>query len=571
MRRVLRAAIKEDGVERVAFVCGAYHAPALDPAALPAQARDNELLAGLPKDEGRRHLGAVDVGPAGLRQRVRRRGDVARAGTSTSSTTGAASRTTTRSPRAGWSASRGRCAASSSTPRPPRSSRPPGWPTALAAVRGRPSVGLSELDDAAEAVLCEGSRRAAGPRPRLAGRRSRAGRRARSEHRWSRSPRTSSASSGRCGSSPPRRRRRSSLDLRRESQLARSVLLHRLRLLGVDWGTRGRRRAARRARSRRPGSSSGTRSSRWRVIEAGLYGTTVAAAAAAKVTDDRGPLRRPRHPRAAGLASACSPTCPRGCARSSPRSRSARPGSTTSWRCSVPSSRWRGRCRYGDVRGVDVGGVAQVLRAVVVRAAVGLPRRVRRPRRRRPPPRSATASRAPTAAWRCWTTRSCAAAGCRVARGRRGARPACTARWPAGSTGCCSTPAGSTEADAATPDEPAAVRRRARRRRRRLARRVPRRARRCCWSTTRPCSAIVDEWVSGIAEATFEDLLPLLRRTFSRFQPPERRLDRAQVARARRRGSGVGRRRPSGSTSSAARPGGGPGRRGCSGWGWPMT
>jgi hypothetical protein len=43
--------------------------------------------------------------------------------------------------------------------------------------------------------------------------------------------------------------------------------------------------------------------------------------------------------------------------------------------------------------------------------------------------------------------------------------------------------------------------------------------------------AIVDEWVSGIAEATFEDLLPLLRRTFSRFQPPERSSIGRQVAR----------------------------------------
>jgi hypothetical protein len=43
--------------------------------------------------------------------------------------------------------------------------------------------------------------------------------------------------------------------------------------------------------------------------------------------------------------------------------------------------------------------------------------------------------------------------------------------------------------------------------------------------------AIVDEWVSGIAETTFEDLLPLLRRTFSRFQPPERSSIGRQVAR----------------------------------------
>jgi len=34
---------------------------------------------------------------------------------------------------------------------------------------------------------------------------------------------------------------------------------------------------------------------------------------------------------------------------------------------------------------------------------------------------------------------------------------------------------------------------------------------------------IVDDWVSTVDETTFEDLLPLLRRTFSRFAPAERR------------------------------------------------
>ena len=42
---------------------------------------------------------------------------------------------------------------------------------------------------------------------------------------------------------------------------------------------------------------------------------------------------------------------------------------------------------------------------------------------------------------------------------------------------------------------------------------------------------IVDEWVAGIGEETFEDLLPLLRRTFSRYQPPERATIARQVAR----------------------------------------
>jgi hypothetical protein len=35
--------------------------------------------------------------------------------------------------------------------------------------------------------------------------------------------------------------------------------------------------------------------------------------------------------------------------------------------------------------------------------------------------------------------------------------------------------------------------------------------------------AVVDDWVSGVAEQTFDDLLPLLRRTFSAYQPAERR------------------------------------------------
>ncbi|UMG94798.1 DUF5682 family protein [Nocardioides sp. TF02-7] len=34
---------------------------------------------------------------------------------------------------------------------------------------------------------------------------------------------------------------------------------------------------------------------------------------------------------------------------------------------------------------------------------------------------------------------------------------------------------------------------------------------------------IVDEWLGRVDEATYDDLLPLLRRTFSRFQPAERR------------------------------------------------
>ena len=47
MRQTMRAAVR-DGAERVAVVCGAWHAPALD-GKLPAAAADARLLRGLPK------------------------------------------------------------------------------------------------------------------------------------------------------------------------------------------------------------------------------------------------------------------------------------------------------------------------------------------------------------------------------------------------------------------------------------------------------------------------------------------------------------------------------------------
>ncbi|MEQ7738246.1 DUF5682 family protein, partial [Escherichia coli] len=50
MRRLLRAAIRE-GHDRIAVVCGAYHAPALLPAGFPAASADNKILAGLPKSK----------------------------------------------------------------------------------------------------------------------------------------------------------------------------------------------------------------------------------------------------------------------------------------------------------------------------------------------------------------------------------------------------------------------------------------------------------------------------------------------------------------------------------------
>ena len=44
--------------------------------------------------------------------------------------------------------------------------------------------------------------------------------------------------------------------------------------------------------------------------------------------------------------------------------------------------------------------------------------------------------------------------------------------------------------------------------------------------------AVVDAWVAGVRAEAFDDLLPLLRRTFSEFSAPERRVIGEQVSRA---------------------------------------
>ena len=150
----------------------------------------------------------------------------------------------------------------------------------LAAMRGRPLPGLGETLDAARAVMCEGSdvplalvhdRLVVGdelgevpdaaPAVPLQRDLTRLQRRLRLK--------------------PEAHERRVDLDLRKETDAERSRLLHRLRLLGVNWGEP----------AGAPGSTGTFRESWWlrwepelsvRVAEAGAWGTTVVAAATAK-------------------------------------------------------------------------------------------------------------------------------------------------------------------------------------------------------------------------------------------------------------------------------------------------
>jgi hypothetical protein len=154
----------------------------------------------------------------------------------------------------------------------------------LAAMRGRPLPGLGETMDAARAVMCEGSdvplalvhdRLVVGdelgevpdaaPAVPLQRDLTRLQRRLRLK--------------------PEAHGRMVDLDLRKETDAERSRLLHRLRLLGVNWGEP----------AGSPGSTGTFRESWWlrwepelsvRVAEAGAWGTTVVAAATAKAEAD---------------------------------------------------------------------------------------------------------------------------------------------------------------------------------------------------------------------------------------------------------------------------------------------
>jgi hypothetical protein len=184
--------------------------------------------------------------------------------------------------------------------------------------------------------------------------------------------------------------------------------------------------------------------------------------------------------------------------------------------------------RYGDVRGVDVGGVADVLAALVVRAAVGLP-----------------------AACNGLDDDAAAAVRAGIEGADRGValldNDGMRERWTAALVavaardGVHGSVAGRVDRlllDAHRIDQPEAAERMSRR----LSVGAPT-GDSAAWLDgflsgesvllvhDPALLTIVDSWVAGITEHVFEDLLPLLRRTFSRFQAAERRSIAEQVRR----------------------------------------
>ncbi|MFF5552312.1 DUF5682 family protein [Streptomyces olivaceoviridis] len=240
----------------------------------------------------------------------------------------------------------------------------------LAALRGRPLPGLGETTDAVRAVLCDGSdvplalvhdRLVVGDvlgevpesAPAVPLRRDLA--------RQQRSLRLK----------PEALERELELDLRGDTDAGRSRLLHRLRLLGVGWGEPARSRGS-------TGTFRETWRLRWepelsvRVAEAGVWGTTVHAAARAKAEADATAARALADVTAlaeqcllAGLPDAL-PVVMRVLA-----DRAALDTDVGHLAQALPAL--VRSLRYGDVRGTDTGALAEVAAGLAERVFVGLP------------------------------------------------------------------------------------------------------------------------------------------------------------------------------------------------------
>jgi hypothetical protein len=240
----------------------------------------------------------------------------------------------------------------------------------LAAMRGRPLPGLSETTDAVRAVMCEGSDvplalvrdrlvvgdvlgevPATAPAVPLQRDLARLQRRLRLK--------------------PEALERELELDLRKETDAARSGLLHRLRLLGVAWGEPAASRGS-------TGTFRETWRLRWepelsvRIAEAGVWGTTVLSAATAKAEADA--VAAQGLAEVTALAERCLlaelpdalPTVMRILA-----DRAALDSDVGQLAQALPAL--VRSLRYGDVRGTDTGALGEVAAGLAERVFVGLP------------------------------------------------------------------------------------------------------------------------------------------------------------------------------------------------------
>jgi hypothetical protein len=241
---------------------------------------------------------------------------------------------------------------------------------ALATLRGRPLAGLAEVTEAAEAVMCDGEPL----RTELIGRRLVVGERLGSvpdDMPAVPLARDLAAQQRSLRLRPEALDRTLELDLRRENDLGRSRLLHRLRVIDLPWGEpdAGRR-------------GTGTFREQWRLrwqpefairlVESSMWGTTVLAAATARVTDAAAKAGTLGEVTAlveqcllADLADAYAPVL------AALDTRAALDADVGHLMAALPAL--ARTLRYGDVRRTDVAGLSTVTASLLGRVCAGLP------------------------------------------------------------------------------------------------------------------------------------------------------------------------------------------------------
>ncbi|GHE86126.1 hypothetical protein GCM10018785_62340 [Streptomyces longispororuber] len=361
MRLHVRAAVREFGPDGVAVVCGAWHVPALRQRATVAA--DRALLKGLPKVK-------VDLTWVPWTHRRLARTSGYGAGIDSPGWYGhlfhAPDRPVERwlTKVAGLLRDEDRIVSSAHVIEAVRLA------DTLAAMRGRPLAGLTETMDAVRAVMCEGSdvplalvhdRLVVGD---VLGEVPESAPAVPLQRDLTRLQRTLRLK-------PEALERELELDLRKDTDAARSRLLHRLRLLGIGWGEPAASRGS-------TGTFRETWRLRWepelsvRVAEAGVWGTTVAGAATAKAEADA--VGAETLADVTALAERCLlaelpsalPVVMRVLA-----DRAALDADVGHLAEALPAL--VRSLRYGDVRGTDTGALGEVALGLAERVFVGLP------------------------------------------------------------------------------------------------------------------------------------------------------------------------------------------------------
>ncbi|MFE3163507.1 DUF5682 family protein [Streptomyces sp. NPDC059224] len=360
MRLQLRAAQRRFG-EDVAVVCGAWHVPALRTRSTVAA--DRELLKGLPKVR-------TDMTWVPWTNRRLARSSGYGAGIDSPGWYGHLFRAGDRPVErwlvkvAGLLREEDRIVSSAHVIEAVRLAH------TLAVMRGRPLPGLGETTDAVRAVLCEGSdvplalvhdRLVVGD---VLGEVPQAAPAVPLQRDLAREQRHLRLR-------PEALERELELDLRKEIDSGRSRLLHRLRLLGIGWGEQAQSRGS-------TGTFRETWRLRWepelsvRVAEAGVWGTTVEGAATARAEADAAQATALAGVTAlaelcllAGLPDAL-PVVMRALA-----DRAALDTDVGQLAQALPAL--VRSLRYGDVRGTDTRALAEVAAGLAERVFVGLP------------------------------------------------------------------------------------------------------------------------------------------------------------------------------------------------------